>query len=224
MALQTSGPISLDDIRQELGISGAISLNDPEVRLLAGKPSGPISLSDFYGKFRTLKTRTTVYTSDTTVVVPEYESVAITLLGAGGPDRDDGFNATRAIVTGGGLAKDLIANAGGRGRYGTPSYHSGYRQTDEGDYYYNYVTYGPGIRGSAGTASGGDQNITGGGKAGSTDRHRQDGPGGYGGKCVLTRSIGSNGAPVVGQTMTVDVGNGANTPSITFDWSYYVYS
>jgi hypothetical protein len=49
MAITTSGLITMDDIRQELGITGAINLNDPLVRFLAGKPSGRISLSDFYG-------------------------------------------------------------------------------------------------------------------------------------------------------------------------------
>lgn len=52
MTLPTTGPISLGMINTELGkaIGQAISLNDPAVRALAGKPSGTISLSDLRGK------------------------------------------------------------------------------------------------------------------------------------------------------------------------------
>ena len=48
--IKDSGSISMDDIRKELSKSGTISLNDSDVRKLANKPSGPISLKDFYGK------------------------------------------------------------------------------------------------------------------------------------------------------------------------------
>lgn len=48
--IKDSGSISMDDIRKELSKSGSISLNDSDVRKLANKPSGPISLKDFYGK------------------------------------------------------------------------------------------------------------------------------------------------------------------------------
>lgn len=48
--IKNSGSISMDDIRKELNKSGTISLNDSDVRKLANKPSGPISLKDFYGK------------------------------------------------------------------------------------------------------------------------------------------------------------------------------
>lgn len=48
--IKNSGPISMDDIRKELKKSGTINLNDNNVRKLANKPSGPISLKDFYGK------------------------------------------------------------------------------------------------------------------------------------------------------------------------------
>lgn len=43
-------PVSFDDIRKELGITGAVSLNDPKVRELAGRLSGEISLNDLRGK------------------------------------------------------------------------------------------------------------------------------------------------------------------------------
>lgn len=48
--LPKNGTISMDDIRKELKKSGTINLNDSDVRKLANKPSGPISLKDFYGK------------------------------------------------------------------------------------------------------------------------------------------------------------------------------
>lgn len=51
--IKNSGPISVDDIRKELNKSGTINLNDSDVRKLANKPSGPISLKDFYGKSNT---------------------------------------------------------------------------------------------------------------------------------------------------------------------------
>ncbi len=57
MALQTSGPISLADVRTELQLSGRISLGDNAVRRLAEKPTGAISLSDFYGRSWVLGSR-----------------------------------------------------------------------------------------------------------------------------------------------------------------------
>lgn len=48
--IKNSGPISMNDIRKELNKSGSINLNDSDVRKLANKPSGSISLKDFYGK------------------------------------------------------------------------------------------------------------------------------------------------------------------------------
>lgn len=50
MALPTSGPISLAQVRTELSLSGAISLGQAEVRNLAGVASGAISMSNLYGK------------------------------------------------------------------------------------------------------------------------------------------------------------------------------
>lgn len=52
MALQSSGTISLADIAAELRAPTAspISLGDANVRALAGVSSGPVSLSNFYGK------------------------------------------------------------------------------------------------------------------------------------------------------------------------------
>lgn len=55
MTLPASAPISLGDVLTEIrrinpSRALPISLGDADVRALAGKPSGPISLSDLYGK------------------------------------------------------------------------------------------------------------------------------------------------------------------------------
>lgn len=52
MTLQASGAISLANINTELQRSSTttLSLNDSQARSLAGRPSGIISVSDFYGK------------------------------------------------------------------------------------------------------------------------------------------------------------------------------
>lgn len=50
MALPTGTSLSLAQVRTELGLSGPISLGDADVRALAGKPTGPISLNDLRGK------------------------------------------------------------------------------------------------------------------------------------------------------------------------------
>lgn len=53
MALPSSGELSLDGINTHLrrASGAAFSLNDAQARGLAGKPSGGISVSDFYGKW-----------------------------------------------------------------------------------------------------------------------------------------------------------------------------
>ena len=55
MTLQASGPISLNDVNIELGITGTTqaSLGQASYRTLAGVPSGQISMSNFYGKSNT---------------------------------------------------------------------------------------------------------------------------------------------------------------------------
>lgn len=50
MALPSTGSISMDQVRAELGRTGTISLNDGTVRALAGKASGTISMADLRGK------------------------------------------------------------------------------------------------------------------------------------------------------------------------------
>lgn len=55
MALPSTGAISLLDVRNELGKTGAISLGDSAVRALAGRTSGAISMSDLRGKSSKIK-------------------------------------------------------------------------------------------------------------------------------------------------------------------------
>lgn len=50
MALPSTGPISLGQVRAELGLSGPISMGSGTVRSLAGVASGPISLYNLLGK------------------------------------------------------------------------------------------------------------------------------------------------------------------------------
>ena len=51
MTLPTSGPISIDQIKAELGITGELSLTDQRVRDLAGIQSGSLMMpNDFWGK------------------------------------------------------------------------------------------------------------------------------------------------------------------------------
>lgn len=52
MALPSSGPISLNNVNVELGLSGttSINMNQASVRTLFGVPSGTIRMSDGYGK------------------------------------------------------------------------------------------------------------------------------------------------------------------------------
>lgn len=50
MALPSTGSISMSQVRTELGLSGTISLGQSQVRALAGKSSGLISLADLRGK------------------------------------------------------------------------------------------------------------------------------------------------------------------------------
>jgi hypothetical protein len=51
MALPSSGSITIDQIKTELGITGELSLTDSRVRALAGRSSGDVTLpNDFWGK------------------------------------------------------------------------------------------------------------------------------------------------------------------------------
>lgn len=92
MTLPTSGTISLTLVINELRIANSsrtypISLGDSDVRTLAGKPSGAISLSDLYGKSATPPTQPadpmTLYPNGTNRSIPNTStgggSIAINL-------------------------------------------------------------------------------------------------------------------------------------------------
>ena len=55
MALPSTGSISMSQVRTELGRSNTITLNDSDVRNLAGRTSGAISMSDLRGKSSKIK-------------------------------------------------------------------------------------------------------------------------------------------------------------------------
>ena len=69
MSLPSTGELSFSAIRTELGLSGAIDLNNASVRRLAGKASGAISFSDLRGKSnaKPVKTVTASYDVNTDV-------------------------------------------------------------------------------------------------------------------------------------------------------------
>ena len=66
MTLPVSGPISLNDVNVELGLSGttSINMNQASVRTLFGVPSGAIAMSDGYGKSNRVTAAATI-SSDT---------------------------------------------------------------------------------------------------------------------------------------------------------------
>jgi hypothetical protein len=79
MTLQTSGAISLNNVNVELGRSGttAINMNETVVRTLAGKASGAISMSDFYGKSNATVTLEAAYGVFNTTGTPDASIVSI---------------------------------------------------------------------------------------------------------------------------------------------------
>ena len=66
MTLPTSGGLNFQQINIELGkpATSPISLNDANVRALAGKPSGPISFGDLLGKSSYTPMSATLYDVD----------------------------------------------------------------------------------------------------------------------------------------------------------------
>ena len=70
MTLPASGPISLSQVNTELGrpATNWITMNDPDVRRLAGAPSGAIYMSFLYGKSNIIREPAsgTVYQQDVT--------------------------------------------------------------------------------------------------------------------------------------------------------------
>ena len=84
-----TGTISMSDVMSELGISGETSLNDSDVRGLAGKTSGQISMSDLRGK------------SNTILVDFNYDTISNTWTGNSGTTAGLQINTNRTITVAG---------------------------------------------------------------------------------------------------------------------------
>lgn len=117
MTLPSSGTITAAMINEELGRSSnaSFNLNDPDVRALAGKPSGAISFSDFYNKSGAFTIVSDGHTStwdsggwryyeywfDGSVTVSGKGTVEVTLIGTGGggaSGRYDGGSGAGGLV------------------------------------------------------------------------------------------------------------------------------
>lgn len=73
MALPSTGPITLQMIADELGISATgLTLNNSAVRALAGKPSGPISMGDLRGKSASITMTAGLVLTGTSVTIATY--------------------------------------------------------------------------------------------------------------------------------------------------------
>lgn len=92
MTLPASGAISLTQVLAELrisnpGRSAVIGLGDADVRALAGVASGPISLSNLYGKSSFTVTGNSAGASKSTAAAPQTVSCnpSVTILGGVAP-------------------------------------------------------------------------------------------------------------------------------------------
>ena len=85
MTLPTSGTISLSDVSNLArgNTDQQINMSDWDVRYLADKPKGMISLSDTYGK-PIADTRTYSTPGTYTFLVPAYETLNVTVMGGSG--------------------------------------------------------------------------------------------------------------------------------------------
>ncbi len=107
MTLPVSGPISLNAVNVELQLSGTttISLNQSNVRTLAGVPSGAISMSNLYGKAYTVPGNSGILTSGTSFTLPSTSGLTIKILvigGGGGGGGGSGRTSFSGFFTGGG--------------------------------------------------------------------------------------------------------------------------
>jgi hypothetical protein len=107
MTLPVSGPISLNAVNVELQQSGTttISMNQTNVRTLAGVPSGKISMSDLYGKAYTVPGNSGIITSGTSYTLPSTCGLTIKVLaiaGGGGGGGGSGRTSYSGYFTGGG--------------------------------------------------------------------------------------------------------------------------
>ncbi len=121
MALPSSGTITLAQVNVELQKSSTaqISLNDADVRALAGVPSGAISMSNLYGKSRFIiasgGTETTYSSGGATYKVHTFTSGGtLTVSNAG----TSGFNSIDYLIVAGG-------GSGGKGWYSSYEFTGG---------------------------------------------------------------------------------------------------
>jgi len=194
MALQKTGPISHNDVNVELkkAPTANISLNDADVRALAGVPTGEISLFNLYGK-PAFVPGTTTFTSNSSFTLPAgYSSAVIEVWGGGGGGGT--FGAATAATAGGkssvsGTGVSLTSNGGGAGS--------------------DASSLGTVVSGGAGgTASGGSTNTSGGaGGSGTHEPFSGNGIGGAGGNTAAGVNAYTSGG--VGGATVVAVGNTA---------------
>lgn len=216
MTLQSSGAISLSDVNVELGRSAtaSINMNEAAVRTLAGKASGAISMSDFYGKSNftpTTITRTSG-TAATETVPTGATSVRIRVGGGGGSGGvGSEFGDAGGGGGGGGWCERTIAVVGGN----TLTYTVGAAAETRAD-------IGQGATGNAstvsGTVSGGSVSMTanggGGGLAGGSGGAGGTASGGTTNTTGGTGTAGGDGAGggAGGGDQSGDGGNGGNEP------------
>lgn len=189
MSLPASGQIDMGQVRQLLGYSSvaSISLNDTQVRILFNKPSGQISLAD--GHSAPVVTGgsanyVTVYFS--TFTVPNYSTLTVRVLGAGGTG--DGSGTAGGTSSFGNL---LYAYGGGGGAVGEVS-------TDGK----TGTTYYFGNPGSPASGTGGTVTV-GGGLPGAYSSDGLIGSGGAGGLVVQTYTLGGNPSLPLGASYTI---------------------
>jgi hypothetical protein len=225
MTLQNSGAISLNNVNVELGRSGTatINMNETAVRTLAGKASGAISMSDFYGKsnFSPTTVTRTFGISATETVPAGATSVRIRVGGGGGAGGcttalaenhggggGEGGFAERTIAVVGGNTLTYTVGAPTAGRTTAGSGANGDASSVTGTVSGGSVSMtanggsggGISIGGAGGTASGGTTNITGNagtdgdqGGAGGSGASTQSGDGGTGGQAGFGSTGGFSG-------------------------------